>query len=170
MARSGLEHADLDRATTAFGTPNLDDNFLVRLSHLERLRASLNVPLPSLLSWWADLDTAIYIDHNLASPSRPRSLYDQLFRNRAIIDPPDPAFAEDLANLNGKLSDHVAAICAALNISADDFALLLHDVNVIPLSTIDPPKLNNALNLTNFHEYTAMCLWQRRCIYLFATI
>lgn len=126
LARAlGWSLRDLDRAVTAFRPTSLSSAFLTHLSHVERLRAALDVPVPRLLSWWSDLDTAFYIDH--AAPGQPRaaSLYDQLFRNHASINPPDPAFTENAVGLTGTLTEHASTIKAALGLNAVDFALLL---------------------------------------------
>jgi hypothetical protein len=128
----GWSLRDLDRAVTAFDPTNLHDDFLICLSHVQRLQGALGVPVPRLLAWWANLDTAFYIDHSASGQPRAASVYDQLFRNRAVINPPDHAFTEDPAGLDGKLTDHSAAITAALRLSAADFARLLADPNIVP--------------------------------------
>ncbi|HYU30576.1 MAG TPA: neuraminidase-like domain-containing protein [Thermoanaerobaculia bacterium] len=132
LARAlGWSARDLDRAVTAFAA-DLDDDFLVRLSHVRRLHDALDVPVPRLLAWWSDLDTAFYLDHGASGQPRAASVYDQLFRNRAAVNPLDPAFTEDPADLTGTLSAHSGAITAALRLSAADFARLLADPNVVP--------------------------------------
>jgi hypothetical protein len=143
----GWSMRDLDRAITAFVPADLDDAFLTRLSHVQRLHTALNIPVLHLLSWWADLDTALYIDHTVPGQLPAASLYEQLWRNRATVNPPDPAFTEAPANLAGTLSDHVAAITAALGISATDFVLLLADANVIPRSRADHTQPDDTLSL-----------------------
>jgi hypothetical protein len=149
---SGWSMRDLDRALTAFAPADLDNAFLTRLSHVQRLQTLLNVPVLRLLSWWADLDHAFYLDHNATGQPRVSSLYDQLFRNRAVINPPDPAFTEHPTALAGTLSGHIAAITAALNISAADFALLLDDANVIPRAATDPTQPDDVLNLNHLSQ------------------
>jgi len=125
---------DLDRAVTAFSPAQLDDRFIIELSHVERLHRGFGLPVIVLLSWWGPIDTALYTDHSTSAPQRVPSLYAQLFRNRAVTNPLDPDFPEDATSLDSaeKLSDHVASITAALGISAADFALLLNDENIIP--------------------------------------
>ncbi len=157
----GWSIRDLDRAITAFtpsDDPNALNNFLIRLSHVQRLHAVLNVPVLRLLSWWSDLDTALYIDHNVPGQPRAASLYEQLFRNRATVNPPDPAFTEEPTNLAGTLSGHVAAITAALSISAADFALLLSDANVIPHNpnTTQPDDALSLGYLSRLHRHVSL--------------
>jgi hypothetical protein len=167
----GWSMRDIDRAITAFKPPHFsdldvneagggkNDGFLVNLSHVQRLNTKLGLPLIRLLSWWATLDSAFYIDHNAPGQPRAASLYEQLFRNRATINPPDPAFTENPANLAGTLSGHAAAITAALGTSASDFAMLLDDGNVIPRNPDDDTKPDDILNLSNLsrlHRHSSL--------------
>lgn len=135
---------DLDRVLLALGkrtqqtpyiTPHkLDNSFLVSMSHVMRLHADLKEPLEHLAAWWApnlgDSKALIhwwtlsYIDHDAKGQPQLPSLYARLFRNKAVINPVDPAFTEEPADLQGKLSSHEGAIAAALGISAEDVSLL----------------------------------------------
>ena len=95
----GWSMRDLDRAITAF-RPNrnhvdITDEFLIQLSHVQRLHHELNMPVIRLFAWWAEIDRGLYIDHGVPGQPRAATLYDQLFRNKAVINPPDPAFTED---------------------------------------------------------------------------
>jgi len=130
----GWTMRDLDRAVTAFSPSELDQRFIIQLSHVERLHRELGLPIIVLLSWWGPIDTALYTDHSTSAPQRVPSLYAQLFRNRAVMNSLDPDFPEDTTNLDSekKLSLHATTITAALGISATDFGLLLNDENIIP--------------------------------------
>lgn len=167
----GWSMRDLDRAITAFnpthfGVPSVSDEgaransgFLVQLAHVQRLHATLDVPIPRLLSWWANIDIAFYIDHSVPGQPRAASLYDQLFRNPATLNPPDPAFTENSATLNGTLSGHAAAITAALGIATADFDLLLADANVIPRGAPNTTQPDDALNrghLSRLHRHSSL--------------
>ncbi len=55
--RLGWRVADLDRAIDVLGGGRLDEAFLVKVSHVVRLRAALDLPLEELLTWWGGLDT-----------------------------------------------------------------------------------------------------------------
>jgi hypothetical protein len=56
----GWSMRDLDRAIAALSPGNISDAFLIQLSHLERLREALRLPVVKLLGFWAKLDTADY--------------------------------------------------------------------------------------------------------------
>jgi peptidoglycan hydrolase-like protein with peptidoglycan-binding domain len=140
--RLGWSMRDLDRAVTAFDMTDLSDHSLVRLSHVERLHRDLGVPVERLLSWWAPIDTALYVDHDAPRQPRAASLYERLFRNRAVISPPDSAFDDDPTGLRGTLRDHVGAISAAFGISARDFELLLAERAVVKADKLNLDQLS----------------------------
>lgn len=146
----GWTMRDLDKTLTTL-TPNvgpgalgITEDFLAGVSHIQRLRASLNIPLPEILSWWADIDTASYIDHLAEGQPEVSSLYDQLFRNKTVIKPVDEAFTEDASRLAGNLSGHLPALVAAFGIKAADLALLTAGTDAV--------VSNDNLNLTNLSK------------------
>jgi len=140
---------ELDQAITAFNASSLDNNFLLKLSHVQRLRAKFKVPLVRMLSWWAPIDTAV-------SDVGEKSLYEQLFQNKATLNPLDDAFQlSQVATNTGKLSEHVAALLAALGITESDLSLLLK--SDVALATLNLPAAeiaNDTLSLANLsHLY-----------------
>jgi hypothetical protein len=160
----GWSMRNLDKATIAFGSSrpgeefispaDLDEGLLKQLSHVERLHKELNIPVDRMLYWWIKDDkhlrecwTVTYIDHQAAGQPQVPSLYAQLFRNKAVINPLDSSFTEDPANLSGNLSDHVETLIAAFGISATDFSLLLSDANVMPRDPADDTVPHDHLNL-----------------------
>ena len=151
---------DLDKAITAFaptnanGEPDITPGFLIQLSHVERLRAELGLDVPTLLSWWALIDTGVYFDHlKDGAPSVP-SLYGSLFDNRSVT-------GQSLGSLPfapaDTLSSRAAVIAAALQLSADDLARLRGDANVLP--RLVGGGLDDRLNLENLsslHRHAAL--------------
>ena len=61
---------------------SLDPDVLQQLAYIQQLHCDLNIPVLTVLSWYAPLDTAR--DDIWASPP-PRSLYEALFQNPAVI-------------------------------------------------------------------------------------
>ncbi|MDP9316865.1 MAG: neuraminidase-like domain-containing protein [Chloroflexota bacterium] len=155
--RLGWSMRDLDRAITVFAPPlaststnDIPQNqaFLVQLAHVERLRQALKLPVARLLSAWANLDTARYRDFTDAQPVWTPSVYAQIFRNRAVLNPLDPDFVEDATKLQGTLSGNSDTVAAALGLSLQDLTLLTNDVKVLP-DTNTPPQPDDTLNLPN---------------------
>jgi hypothetical protein len=123
--RLGWSIRELDRAIAALqprdrqGTPRLTRDLLRQLSHAERLRKSLRVPVQTVLGWWAPLDTWTYPDGE-ASP------YARVFLDRSLFNPPNPAFEPaSLGRTDGPpLSELSAAVAAALGVSAAELSAL----------------------------------------------
>jgi hypothetical protein len=157
----GWSMHELDRAITVFPPTlsKLSEEFLVKLSHVERLHRESGLPVMLLLSWWGKIDAAVYTDHSNSAQARVPSLYAQLFRNRGVTNPLDPDFPDDATRLDTethpekKLSNHVPTITAGLGISAANLALLCNDGNVIP-QVPDPadPEPNDSLTLDNLSK------------------
>ncbi|HSH82303.1 MAG TPA: Tc toxin subunit A, partial [Herpetosiphonaceae bacterium] len=78
----GWTARELDTAITALKPAALNDDFLRSLAHIQTLRADLSLPVVSVLGWYARLDTAAYPD---TEPLAPRSLYEELFQDPAVI-------------------------------------------------------------------------------------
>jgi hypothetical protein len=149
---------DVDRALAALadrdatGAPLLDEAFLVRLAHVARLRGIRELPIPEILAWWADLDTADYnADHLPAT----RSYYAEIFERDARAGPGGKAplnLAAVAAGNVGDLDDQVSAIAAALNISASDCALLINKLAVAG----QPASL---ATLSLLHRHSSLARW-----------
>ena len=71
--RLGWSIRDVDRAMLAFGSTDIDITLIKSLRVAKRLMKVLKLPLSPILSFWANLDT-----------QGPDSLYERLFRSRAI--------------------------------------------------------------------------------------
>ncbi len=166
--KPGWSMRDLDQAFTAFrldssDPASLDMDFLLQLSRVKRLHVELKLPVEKLLSFWAPIGMATYIDHHVSGQPTVSSLYTRLFRNRAVTNSLDPAFTEAAAELTGSLSDHTASIMAAFSISSDDFSLLLNNANVLPRIP-DPDDPTNEIlddrlileNLSRLYRHTTL--------------
>ena len=110
--RLGWSIRDVDRAMLAFGSTDIDIALILALRVAKRLTTILKLPLPSVLSFWANIET-----------QGPDSLYERLFRSRAM-QKLDDSFALDPERSElqavGKLSDHVPAVLAGLRVSEAD--------------------------------------------------
>lgn len=133
---NGWSIIDLGKTFTAFGFPQSPaetDAFLSKISHVQRLKKILDLPLDFLLAFWSEIDTTLYEDHeNGDEDARADSLYDQIFRNQTITNQPDEVFTRNPGDLTGKLSENSAPLTAALSISPLDLASLLAEPSIVP--------------------------------------
>ncbi len=124
--RLGWTSRELDKAISALqGTvPNdqrLNAAFLLRLSHIQRLRGDLHLSVEQLLALWAPIDT-----------DGEDSTYQTLFQNRTVLNPVDLAFQLIFQPADqtwviapgATISDHSVTVLAALGLSAADLAAL----------------------------------------------
>ena len=127
----GWSMKELDLASRAFQAMDITLEFLRKLAVTHKLKADLRLPLNVLFSFWSDLDT-----------TAPAPLYAQLFLNKALLNPPDPAFVLGTAeNSAALLQDHAPAVLAALRLSDEDFVALRAHLGLADAQT--------ALSLTN---------------------
>ncbi|MBI4538056.1 MAG: hypothetical protein HY704_00930 [Gemmatimonadetes bacterium] len=118
---------ELDKALTALSAKDLDDDLLLDLAQIQRIRDAIRIELVSLLSWWAALDTKEDRD---TADDRVTPLYDRVFLNRAVVEDPEAsAFALNEArdeinsdHLGTPLTDYEAELQAALGVDAEDLA------------------------------------------------
>ena len=141
---------ELDKTLQAVGASTIDDALLLDLARVQRMRTELNLPIVRLLSFWASIDVF-----------GKGSLYDNLFQNRAVINPVDGAFtlsdppAPPQIVGDGQsemtLAAHVPAIAAALRINAEDFTRLREAAG---LSADDAPLTLE--NLSTFYRHSLL--------------
>ncbi len=156
---------EVDLAIRTLGNPGLDlnnrlnDAFVVRLSHVARLRADLNLHVEQVLALWTNIDT-----------DGENSLYQRLFQNPAVLRPVDSDLrltGNDLAAAGGSLSAHADAIQAALGITAQDLTGLTASIpatfkngldaeDQAALSAIETS--NDILNLANLSKLYRIAL------------
>ena len=119
----------LSRPTYLIG--KIDSTLICQLAHILKVNKELNLQIPSLLSFWSNLETR-----------GEKSLYEKLFlkKNIRALDPvfePD-AMNEYLTDPTLKISEHISAIMAGINMKADDILYLNESLT-----------LNDQLNLEN---------------------
>ena len=120
VAQAGMDHAELDTALVSLGyTDEINGECIQKLAWIKELQAELKLPVVQLLSLWANINT-----HG------ERGLYNTLFQNKAVFNPPDPdlrldATQDELADETKDLSDKYPLILAALRVRASDLDAIL---------------------------------------------
>jgi len=121
----GWSMKELDQTITALNPGDLTEDFIKQLAALKRLQTEIKKPLTEILSWWAKLDTE---DYNYEGLPESKSFYQQLFLNKAVVNPEDRIFmlndAGDELAMVGYIIPHLATIAAALGISVEELARL----------------------------------------------
>ncbi|MCB9351094.1 MAG: hypothetical protein H6573_26855 [Lewinellaceae bacterium] len=120
MSISGFNNDGTPKAITGY----LNNGHLRRLSQMEQLRRRFGCTVEETLAIWFNLWAKPYTDFEQDKPVPVPALYEQLFRNKAVLNPLNDAFKTAPADLSGSLDSQAASIQAALQISDADYQLL----------------------------------------------
>jgi len=148
---------DLDLAIVAVGSSamNLNTASLRALARVARLQELLGLPISTIAAWWGGLATS-YRDHT--SDKRPvvKSIYERLFLNPTIANPPDPDFvlnkqgtelSRSTPGVRPTLASKAAVVIAALGITSADFEELVGDM--LTRQELDNPPTLTLGNLSS---------------------
>ena len=158
----GWSLQELDQALMSLAPPNapgdrpsLNEDLLVRISHLIRMRKKFNLPVVEVLAWWSMLDTADYSVPQLPHQPPYRSRYEILFQPGSPGNTQYEAFKlnaarTELSNTSIALSEQLPAISGVLRISQPDLVLMIRGT----LSDTNP-KVNRA-NLSTLYRHASL--------------
>ncbi|HEV2472263.1 MAG TPA: Tc toxin subunit A, partial [Chthonomonadales bacterium] len=148
----GASVLDTDKLVSALAPAQFDGPFVRQAAEAGRLRSSLSISWPEMASWWGAIPT-------FPDSSGGTSLYQRLFLNPAIMNPPDANFAlnaagTDLADTSHYLEDLARrpSILAGLQVAASDYALLLA---ALPLQAGAGGHKLNLANLSELYRATS---------------
>jgi hypothetical protein len=143
----GWTMQELDAAMHALNATEIDAALIENLARVQRLKTDVRQPIIQLLTLWAPIDT-------FDSRFQGKSFYHSLFRNRAVIN--DAAYTvfalnesgSELADPTALLEANLAAVQAALRVSAADLTLLRE------ATALDAPQTTIALaNLSRLYRH-----------------
>lgn len=139
--RLGWTAHEIDEAITIFNATEIDDPFLVRVVELRDLASTLGLAIIEAEALFGTIDTA----------NAQTSLYETVFRNPAVVDPPPTIFDLNaqrnelaVASQGLKISDYTLSLIAPLGISSADLSLL------VPAQV---PDLLTLANLSSLYRY-----------------
>jgi hypothetical protein len=150
--KTGWSIWKLGRVLAALPLPQLTLKTLVQVSTLKQLADLLALDILEALSWWAKLDTAL----DTTDPDY-RSLYESVFLNPAVLNPPDPVFLLEEPNrtrlaveggAGALISDHFSSIAAALQVSEATAILLAESL---------PDDALTLNNLSRMYRIASLC-------------
>lgn len=154
--KTGWKITELDKAIVALSSGieapwDISRDLLVRLAAVQELQTDLPVPILTVLSWFADMDTVSSLEWGT-------SLYEDVFLNKSVSNPPDEAFRRLV--LGGEsppplLVEHAGVIRAGLQLVADEFSLLTDSgsaatIGLAPVLATD--ALLTLANLSRLHR------------------
>lgn len=146
---TGWSSYQLDVVLRSLGAGSPDPAVLAPLStdifkavaKVHQLAGLLKAPPEYIVSLWSKIDTVQYINFNSDNQDMLPSVYDRIFRNKAVLNPPDPNF-KDNGVFQESYITNTASLIAALGIGEEDFLALLADRGIQAAT----PTLLNALS------------------------
>jgi hypothetical protein len=120
----GWEKQELDMALKVF-RKTAEKTPLLSLSHLQRLKDQLEMPLIDIITFYVDLDKLPAPESGTSGPH----LLESVFLNKKIIRPgDDSSFEEALIGGGGdkSITEYLPQVTAALSMRADDILMLLN--------------------------------------------
>lgn len=125
------------------------DYIFTQIARIHLLSEQLQVAPEKLCAFWSGLNTLHYINYNNDNQEAAPSVYDSLFRNKAVLNQLDPDF-DDPAALPLTYTGHTGTIMAATNVREEELARLFMEVN--------PSATPTALNLPVLSRVYALSL------------
>ncbi|HRD80182.1 MAG TPA: neuraminidase-like domain-containing protein [Saprospiraceae bacterium] len=129
-----------------------------RLSQIEQLRRHFDVGLEEILTFWHDIHAERYTDFSAEKPTPIPSLYERLFRNKAVLNPLNPAFTADPAALSGNMEAQASAVQASLEISEADYLLLVSNPAVVANDHLTISNLSALARVVSLARWTGLTI------------
>ncbi|MFA6060115.1 MAG: neuraminidase-like domain-containing protein [Taibaiella sp.] len=151
---TGWSIYQLDIVLMSLQVPNqtiIDVEVLKNVATVHRLSQMLNAAPEKLCSFWSNLDVTHYINYNSDAQNKLPSVYDSLFRNKAIINPNDEAFDDpDFPGSPVSYIGHKGTILAATNITEEELDLLYRFIDPFGFRALSLPNLSKVYALSLF--------------------
>lgn len=150
---TGWSIYQLDMILQSLSAYEINAEIFKNIATIHRLSVTLNIAPEKLSGFWNDLSIRTYINYNSDTQKPSPSVYDNLFRNKAIINPNDPAFddpAFQAPYINYR--EHKGTLLAATNITEEELDLLYNFIS----------PSNTALNLTTLSRIYALSVLTSR--------
>ncbi|MBX9449842.1 MAG: hypothetical protein KL787_09035 [Taibaiella sp.] len=127
---TGWSIYQLDVVLASFGATDIGIDELILTYKTGKLANKYTIQPEIMIILWSDISTTRYINFDSAKQDELPSVYDRFFRNRSMVNPPDPNF-DDPASITGTLEVNRATILAAYNISESDLYMASdHDLDI----------------------------------------
>jgi hypothetical protein len=119
--------------------PILDDAAFRNVAKAHQLATVLNLPPERVCALWSTISNKRYINFDSDNQDLLPSVYDNLFRNKAVMNPPSDHFPEN-GTITGTYTDITPAVLAAFGLEEDELNDLLTywSVNTVSLAALSP--------------------------------
>ncbi len=138
---TGISIYQLDSAIRYLGAVTITDSNYLDLLKLFRISKELSLSIDQIAAWFDGntIDTYdLYRTYDCKGEEKVKSVYDQLFRNKAVLNPVDESFDDPLNFTSPAVhyEDHFSVLMAAFKLSENDIILVLDSLSVSTSATI----------------------------------
>jgi len=133
---------------STMSTPDINQSIYEDLVSALIISDKLGIPTDRLSTWWSPINTIRYPNIESDRQEDLPSLYDNLFRSKSVLNPPDAAFNNVSTSGVPTFAStdtyglHTAAITAALGIKEEELTALLQALAISSSATISLTNLS----------------------------
>lgn len=132
---TGWSFYQLDMVLNAYAATAINVEVLKYVCSVHYYATQYGVPPENLCGFWNSLSTVKYINFNSDNQDVQPSVYERLFQNKAVTNPPDAAF-QNPASFSISYQTGLSTIVSVTNISMDELTALLSHMAITPSTTI----------------------------------
>lgn len=132
---TGWSAYHLDIVLEALNVTDLNVTDFIRIAHVHKLCTAWRTSPDKITGYLKRISTHVYINYSSDNQNDLPSVYDTLFQNKALFNPPDAAFINPNA-IAGTYQERSGTIVAAFNIKEEEFFMLLDFLGISKTSAI----------------------------------
>ncbi len=132
---SGWSSYHLDIVLESLNVVALDVTDFIRIAQLHQLCSDFKTSPEKLSAYLKRINTHTYINYTNDSQNNLPSVYDTLFKNKALVNPPEPYF-NNVEAIAGTYQERSGTIVAAFNIKEEELFMLLDILGIDKTSAI----------------------------------
>ncbi len=121
---SGMSIHEFDTVLRTLNITEFDTSSFNLFGRVLAISRKLNVRPEYLAMWWSNIDTTRYINYGSETQDNIPSLYDVIFRNKAVVNVPIDDY-DDPGSLPSNYNGQLAIIAAFARISEEDVVRIL---------------------------------------------
>lgn len=148
---TGWSIYQLDIICTSLSITAINTTDFTRVATVAQICKQFNTAPEQLCAYWNNISTIKYINYNGENQDELPSVYDSLFRNKALINPPE-TFFDNPSAIVGTYKERAGTIVAAFNIKEEELFQMLKflgiDVNAVIPPAIDIKALSRVYGMT----------------------
>lgn len=142
---TGWSIYQLDMVLTSLNITALNAAEFVQVAKVHQFASRFGIAPERLSGFWNKISTKNYVNADSDNAATLPSVYDSLFRNKALINPPEAAFNLP-GSITGTYQERSGTLVAAFNIKEEELFQLLQFLGINVDATVPPAVTLDALS------------------------